>query len=158
MIPRYRRRDICGTGADNILMINKPILLISILILVLGCGLADRVQKTVSNESASNSVVANVNANKSLTDKAIDTAVGGEKVGIPECDEALDMLEAQANNPDDGWVVKAGKKTALTMFRDQLKKSMEQNQTNKTEVARFCREFRDNLAESITNANANTTQ
>lgn len=126
-----------------------------ILPLLLGCGLADRLQKSVT-EGNSNSVAANVNANKTLTDKAVDTAVGEEKIGIAECDEAMDILEAQANNPDDNFVTKAVKKTALNTFRDQLKKNLEDNKTDKKEVAKFCKEFRDNLEDSLNDTNENS--
>lgn len=134
-------------------MQSKLFLLAIILVGGLGCGLADRVQKAVS-ETQSNTA-ANVNANKTLTDKAVDTAVGEKKIGIQECDEALEILTAQAEDPDDNFVTKAIKKTALNTFRDQLKKSLEDNKTDKKEVAKFCREFRDNLADSLKEGNSN---
>ena len=126
-----------------------------ILPLAIGCGLIDRAQKAVT-ESETNSVT-NSSSNKTLTDKAVDTAVGEKTTGIPECDEAMNILAEQANDPDDNFVVKAGKKTALNMFRDQLKQSLEENKTDKTEVTKFCKEFRDNLVDSLKD-NANTTQ
>lgn len=135
-------------------MQSKLFLLAIILVGGLGCGLADRVQKAVS-ETQSNTA-ANINANKTLTDKAVDTAVGEKKIGIAECDEAMDILTAQAEDPDDNFVTKAIKKTALNTFRDQLKQSLEDNKTNKKEVAKFCREFRDNMADSLKEGNANT--
>ena len=111
-----------------------------ILIAVLGCGLFDEAKKTVvgNDNSASNS-------NKTLTDKAVDVAVGEKKVGIPECDEVIDILAAEANDPDDNLVTKAIKQTALNQFRDKVKESLEQNKANKTDVAKFCRDFRSNL-------------
>ncbi|HVF29807.1 MAG TPA: hypothetical protein VNA22_02505 [Pyrinomonadaceae bacterium] len=137
-------------------MANKIFLLATLLFLALGCGISDRVQRAVSNEPAANAVVANVNANKTLTDKAVDTAVGEKKVGIQECDEAMDMLEAQANNPDDNFVIKAGKKTLLNTFREQLKQSLENNKADTTEVAKFCKEFRDNMIGSMNESNSNS--
>jgi hypothetical protein len=137
-------------------MANRLFLLAVILIAGLGCGIADRVQRAVSNEPAANSVTANVNANKTLTDRAVDTAVGNQKIGIPECDEAMDILEAQANDPNDNFVTKAVKKTALNTFRDQLKKSLEDNKTDPQEVAKFCKEFRDNLEESVNEKDSNS--
>ena len=139
-------------------MRNKLFLVAVILPFILGCGIGDRVQRAITEEPATNvnGTAANVNANKSLTDKAVDTAVGGQKIGIQECDEAMDILEAQANNPDDNFVTKAVKKTALNTFRDQLKQQVEQNPTNKGEVAKFCREFRNNLADSLNNSNSNS--
>ena len=128
--------------------------------IVLGCGLADRVQKAVSDEPPANSTASNTRSaeNKSLTDQAVDTAVGDKKIGIPECDEALELLAAQANDPNDNFVVKAGKRTALNMFREQLKKSLEENKTDKNETAKLCKEFRDNLKDSIEEGNTNTAK
>ena|SRR5688572_7267972 len=135
-------------------MVNKRFLLAMVLFVGFGCGLIDEARKSASGES---NTAANINANKTLTDKAVDTAVGEQKVGIQECDEALDILAAQANNPDDNFLVKAGKKTALNAFRDQVKKSLEQNKTDRAEVAKFCKDFRDNLEESVSNQNSNTS-
>jgi hypothetical protein len=135
-------------------MSNKLLVIVIILPVLIGCGLADRIQKSVS-ETESNTA-ANVNANKTLTDKAVDAAVGEQKIGIPECDEALEILTAQAENPDDNFVTKAIKKTALNTFRDQLKQSLEDNKTDKKEVAKFCREFRDNMTDSLKEGNSNT--
>lgn len=136
-------------------MLNKVLLLLVFASVVLGCGLADRVQKAVT-EPESNTSVSNANSNKTLTDKAVDTAIGDERIGIPECDEAMDLLVAQADNPDDNFVTKAVKKTALNTFRDQLKRNLEQNKADKKEVAKFCREFRDNLQDSTSGGEANT--
>lgn len=140
-------------------MKNKLFSIAILLPLLLGCGMADRIQKAVSEESNTNSGIANTvtNSNKTFTDKAVDTAVGEKKIGIAECDEAMELLAAQADDPEDNFVVKAGKKTALNMFREQLKKNLEDNKADKKKVAEFCSEFRDNLKESAeeeSNANA----
>jgi hypothetical protein len=136
-------------------MRNKLFLVAIIFPVVLGCGMIDRARQAATESNASN-LAANVNANKTLTDKAVDAAVGEQKIGIVECDQALDILSAQAENPDDNFVTKAVKKTALNTFRDQLKKQIDEQQRDKTEVAKFCREFRDNLESSIDeNSNSN---
>lgn len=137
-------------------MRNTLIVLPIVLLVGLGCGLMDRIQKTVGDSESNSNIAANVNANKTLTDKAVDTAVGEEKIGIPECDEAMDILEAQANNPEDNFVTKAVKKTFLNTFREQLKQSLEENKTDKKEVAKFCKEFRENMEESLREENENT--
>ena len=136
-------------------MANKLFLLATILFIGFGCGIMDRVRQAGESES---NTVANINANKTLTDKAVDTAVGEKKIGIQECDDALEILAAQANDPDDNFVTKAVKKTALNTFRDQLKKSLEENKTDKKEVAEFCKEFRDNLEDSLKDENSNTAK
>jgi hypothetical protein len=137
-------------------MRNKLFLIGILLPVILGCGMIDEAKNAATGSNSSN-VAANVNANKTLTDKAVDAAVGDQKIGIPECDEALDILSAQADNPDDNFVTKAVKKTALTTFRDQLKKQIEQQNHDRTEVAKFCREFRDNMEKSL-NQNSNTAK
>ena len=136
-------------------MANKLFLLTIILVVGFGCGIMDRARRAASEPEA-NSTAANANANKTLTDKAVDTAVGEKKIGIAECDEAMDILTAQAENPDDNFVTKAVKKTALNTFRDQLKKSLEDNKTDKKEVAKFCKEFKDNLEDSLAEDNSNS--
>jgi len=124
-----------------------------ILPLIFGCGILDRARQAAT-ESNSSKTAANVNANKTLTDKAIDTAVGEEKIGIVECDEAVDVLSAQIDNPDDNFVTKAVKKTALNQFREQVKKQIEEQKHDRKDVAKFCKDFKDNLASKDSNSNS----
>jgi len=84
-------------------------------------------------------------ANKTLTDKAVDTAVGEEKIGVPECDEVMDMLAAEANNPDDSFVTKAVKATFLNKIKESIRKSVEENKGDTKEMAKNCREFKTQL-------------
>jgi hypothetical protein len=140
-------------------MLNKITLLAIVLMLGLGCGLMDRVKKAATESNANvvtGATPSAANVNKTITDKAVDTAVGEKKIGILECDEAMDILEAQANNPDDNFVTKAVKKTMLNTFREQLKKSLEDNKTDKKEVAKFCIEFRKNMEDSLKEGNSNS--
>ena len=89
------------------------------------------------------------NSNKTLTDKAVETAVGEKKIGIAECDEAIGLLTAQANNPEDDFITKAVKQTALNQFREQVRKSLENNNTDKKQIASFCNDFKTNLEKSL---------
>ena len=73
----------------------------------LGCGIVERVQKEVTGSGGSS------NSNKSLSDRAVDTAVGESRIGVPECDEVMDLINAEMNNPDDDFVTKAIKATVL---------------------------------------------
>lgn len=84
-------------------------------------------------------------ANKTLTDKAVDTAVGEQKIGVPECDEVMDMLTAETNNPDDNFIVKAGKAVVLNKIKEAIKTNVEENKTDKVEMAKNCREFKTEL-------------
>ena len=135
-------------------MRNTIFILTVILPVLLGCGMIDEDRRAATTDSNSSNTAANINANETFTDKAIDTAVGEQKIGIPECDEALDILAAQAGNPDDTFVTKAVKKTALNTFREQLKKQIDDPKRDKTQVAKFCKDFRDNLEGSM-NENSN---
>ena len=132
-------------------MFNRLLIFAVIVFVALGCGISERVRQATQSES---NTAANISENKTLTDKAVDTAVGEKKIGIQECDEAMDILTAQAENPDDNFVAKAIKKTALNTFRDQLKQSLEDNKTDKKAVAKFCREFRDNMVDSLKEGNS----
>jgi len=106
---------------------------------VIGCSsinpLAGKDKKTASPTPS----------NKSLTDKTVDDVVGDEKIGIPECDEVMDMMTAEANNPDDGYIVKAGKAMFFNSIKQKIKQSIEENKNDKTEVAKQCREFKVQL-------------
>src|SRR6187549_1575776 len=82
------------------------------------------------------------NSNATLTDKAVDKTVGKSNIGIPECDEVINAIDAELNNPDDNFVVKAAKATALNRIKDSIRESIEQNQNDKTELAKTCREFK----------------
>ena len=95
-----------------------------------GCGF-------IANDSGAGS-----NSNATLTDKAVDKTVGKSNIGIPECDEVINAIDAELNNPDDNFVVKAAKATALNRIKDSIRESIEQNQNDKTELAKTCREFK----------------
>lgn len=117
-------------------MKNKTALILALSLMlaaVLGCSsinpLADK--KPAANQPGSN---------KSLTDKAVDTAVGEQKIGVPECDEVIDLLTSYANNPDDGFVVKAGKALVVNKIKESIKKAVEDNKTDKAEMAKTCKE------------------
>jgi uncharacterized protein YceK len=53
---------------------------LAVVLTVLGCSSIN----PLGGEKASNSA-ANSSANKTLTDKAVDTTVGESKIGVPEC-------------------------------------------------------------------------
>lgn len=115
------------------------ILTISMLMAVgLGCGVVKRVSGGSSEASPSNS-------NKTVTDKAVDITVGDEKTGIPECDEVVDFFRQESDSPDDNYVTKAIKATVLNKIKESFKKAIEENKTDKVEMAKQCREFKTEL-------------
>ena len=128
-------------------MATKLFLLAILLVVGLGCGLIGRVQNTVVGSESN--TAANVNANKTLTDKAVDTAVGSSKIGIRECDEVMDLIQAELDNADDNFVTKAIKATVLNRIKDGIRESVEKNRNSngrsakdEEEITKTCREFR----------------
>ena len=114
------------------------LLILGVLMLVgLGCSLlggSENPQTTEANRTSE--------ANKSLSDRAVDETVGRLNTGIPECDEVLNAIEGELNNPDDNFVVKAAKATVLNRIKDSIRESLQQNTGDTTELAKTCREFR----------------
>ncbi len=140
-------------------MKNSSYLVLASLLLtafILGCNLSERMENAVGRSSSTTGANANSNtANKSITERAMDTAVGEEMIGIPECDDALELLARQASNPEDGVITQALKKTALNRFRAEVKRRLDEKKANPEDTAKFCREFASTLAGS-TESNANT--
>src|SRR5215207_6288008 len=106
-------------------MLNKLFLPL-ILAACIGCGALDRAKRAATEpDSNTTKPEVNLNSNRSLSDAAVDVAAG-EKIGIVECDAALEILAAEANDPEDNFVTKAVKKTALNTFRDHVRKKLEE--------------------------------
>jgi hypothetical protein len=115
-------------------MNNKSTFLIVVVILsmlALGCSSLNPFSGSSSGSSS--------NDNKTLTDKAVDTAVGESKIGVPECDEVMDLINAEMNNPDDNFITKAAKQTILNRIKDGIRDSVEKNKTDKAEMAKTCK-------------------
>jgi len=120
-------------------MKNKFVFLISLAILfvsVLGCSYYNPL------ESSSNSAT---NDNRTMSDKAIDSTVGGEKIGVPECDEIVDFFAEQAKSPDDDFITKAAREYAIGKIRESFKQSIEEHKGDKQMMAKECREFKTQL-------------
>lgn len=126
------------------------VVVVALSMLALGCGSLNPFSGSSSGSSSSND-------NKTLTDKAVDTAVGESKIGVPECDEVIDLINAEMNNPDDNFITKAAKQTILNRIKDGIRDSVEQNKTDKIEMAKTCREFKKQFdkykAEQQSNSN-----
>ena len=112
----------------------------------LGCGLINSAGDAVSGTQPT------------LENRAIETAVGVEKIGIPECDEVADILNAEMQNPNDDFVSKAVKATVFNQIKQQFKTAVEQSQAannNNADMAKVCREFKVNLEKYRAERNAN---
>jgi hypothetical protein len=130
----------------KLLMVFTVILLAAI---GFGCGsMAPGTNGTdngVSNTKANTNATVNAptNAAKSTADQVIDNTVGKTTMGVPECDEVLDRIEAELKNPEDNVLVKAAKATVLNRIKDGVRESLEKNQRDTTRLARTCQEFRN---------------
>ena len=118
-------------------MKNKFAFLFAIILLiavVLGCS-------SIKSLSSKGKTPTPTPTDQTLTDKAIDTAIGEEKTGVPECDEVSDFFTREVNNPDDGYVAKAIKAVIFNRIKEQFKKAIEDNKTDKAELAKQCKDF-----------------
>ena len=96
------------------------------------------------------------NDNRTISDRAVDTTVGKSKIGVPECDEVMDLIDAEMNNPDDDFVTKAIKATVLNRIKDGIRENVEQNKTDTTEMAKTCKEFKTQFEKYKAEQKANT--
>lgn len=112
---------------------------------VLGCGGLNPFGDGSSSSSPSNSS----SSNKTLTDKGVDTVVGESKIGVPECDAVMDVINAEMNNPDDNFVTKAVKQTILNRIKDQIREAVEKDNNSKEEMAKTCKEMKVQLQKSL---------
>ena len=122
------------------IMKNKFVFLTSLAILfvsALGCSFYNPLEGS-SNSSATND-------NRTLSDKAIDSTVGGEKIGVPECDEVFDFFADQAKSADDDFVTKATREYFFNKIRESFKQSIEENKGDTEKMAKECRKYKDQL-------------
>jgi len=107
---------------------------ITLVVAVLGC--------TKLNSLSGRSGTA---SNKGVVDKTIDSTVG-DKIGIPECDDVIDEL-AGLNETDenDSYVMKAFRSWYVGKIREAIRKSIEENKNDKTQLAKECRDFKKQL-------------
>lgn len=114
---------------------------------VLGCSSLNPFSDSSKPASApaSNTRPANTSANKekTLPDKAIDTALGEEKIGVQECDELLDSLAEMAKSPEDeGYLMGAARRVLLNKVRTSVKQAIEDNKNDKVKLASDCRDLK----------------
>ncbi len=119
-----------------------------LLVCVSGCGLVSRMQKTVSESDRSkpsgNSQILETK-DKSLTDKAIETTVGDEKIGVPECDDLIEYFAEQSKTEDENYLTKATRQYFMNKIRESFKQSIEENKGDKVKMAKECKDYRRQL-------------
>jgi hypothetical protein len=131
--------------------ITTTIIGLIILSVTMGCGLASRVQKTVSGSPDSNT--ANPH-DKSLTDKGIDIATGNQRIGVQECDDLMDDIEQQSQSNDDNYVTRAMKGYILNKVRESVKTNIEENKNDKVKMAKECKDFQVQLDKQLADEKA----
>lgn len=124
-------------------MKNKFVISTSLLIVFFtsfGCGVSEQVQKAVTEtQNTSNSNVSN----KAIVDKAIDTVIGGEKIGVQECDELYDYIaDLVTKSENENFATKAARQYFLNRIRERIKTSIEQNKNDKAQMAKDCGDYR----------------
>jgi hypothetical protein len=94
------------------------------------------------NTTANRTANTATNANKSLTDQAVDTVATQATTGVPECDTLANELTAFANNPDDNFAVRMGKQLIANQIKESIRTTVEENQADKAQIAVACKELR----------------
>lgn len=108
-----------------------------LLLNVLGCGLFRSADKPSTGE------------NKPADDTIVDSTVPKSNVGIPECDAVLDTIEAELQNPDDNFLVRAAKRTILNQIKESIKQSIQENPADKEQLAKTCKDFKVEVDRAI---------
>lgn len=124
-------------------MKNKATLITSLMFLLVAAVGCSSLNPFGSGDSGSRSSNSSSQKDKTVTDKAVDVAVGEKKIGVPECDEVMDLITVEMNNPDDDVFTKAIKATVLNRIKDGIRESVEKNtEQDKTELIKTCKEFK----------------
>ena len=121
-------------------MRNTASLLLTLAVIIstgLGCSLVGHAEKNEGKDRPE--------SNKTLKDRGVDIVVGDKKIGIRECDDVVDFFNREIDNPDDDFVTKAVKKTALNQFKEQFRQAVEENKADKVQLAKVCKDFKQNL-------------
>ncbi|MFN2577727.1 MAG: hypothetical protein ABR607_08555 [Pyrinomonadaceae bacterium] len=118
-------------------MLRKSVLIFSILCaaILIGC----------SKTETTNSNTAAVNSNKSTASSG--TAVSGEKIGIPECDDYVAKYESCLRDKVPG-AARASLESSLKSSRDAWKRAAENAQSRGT-LAAACKQASDAAAASM---------
>jgi len=118
---------------------------------IMGCGIAERVQKEIGGSSSNTNTPP-------VANQSTDPAVDIQKTGVAECDEVVDMVTAFADNPDDNFAVRYGKSLIVDQIKDSIKKSVEENGRDKIQLAKDCTVAKTELRRAMDqweNKNAN---
>ncbi|MCZ2389759.1 MAG: hypothetical protein LC113_01625 [Acidobacteria bacterium] len=126
--------------------------ILALLLVVLGCGrlnpLSSKETPTSSKETPTSSKPQNGSA-----PEASPATTSSATSGVAECDEAIDIIDRETNSKDDNFVTRAAKAVVLGQIKEGIKKAIEdskaQGNSNTQDLAKVCREFRDELEKQL---------
>ena len=119
------------------------LLVLAVMIFVIGCSCGN--MGNMFSDSKDNGKSSDKTLTEKVTDKVTDVATEGEKIGVPECDELMDYFRNKIDDEKTDFVTKAFLKTLESQFRAGIKKNIEENKTNKEDMAKWCKEFKSNI-------------
>lgn len=123
-------------------MKNKLVLLVASFILlftVLGCSW---INPFASSETSKTSDPKS--QEKSTSDKVIESTLT-EKTGVAECDELREYISQLSQSKDDDYFTKATREVILNRIMEGIKKSVEENKNNPEELAKLCKDYKNQL-------------
>ena len=115
-----------------------------LIVSVLGCSFYNPLQGSSDSTQTGNRQDMKTK-DKTLADKTIDTTVGEEKIGVRECDELIDKIAEQSKSGDDDYVSKATRQFFLNRIRESVRKSVEENTSDKKQLAKNCLDYQNQL-------------
>jgi hypothetical protein len=116
--------------------LNLTATLLILLTLIIGCSSYNPLSDSSDSGGAQN---------KDLSERAIDSTIGEEKIGVAECDEIIDFFAEQAKSEDDDFVTKAARGYAMNKIREGFKRSIEENKGDTVKMAKECKSFKREL-------------
>lgn len=122
----------------------KKNLAVTVLIFVLvsiflGCGTSAPIS---SNEVPVVETPKVVPSPTPIVEVPLDNAVAESVKGIPECDETLKLIAAEANRKEDNEPSNLSKTAFLNKIKESIKKSVGDNKGDKAETAKNCKAFK----------------
>lgn len=137
--------------------LNILIVLPLIVFVALGCGLVERIQKTVTGDSSNSQPIVS-DSNKSTADKAIEQVADGETTGVQECDDAIRFVNDQMKSPDDNWMTKGMKDYVAGQIKRSIKESIAENQGDAKKMAQQCTDLKNSFEKSLKEEKEKQTQ
>lgn len=129
---------------------NAVLVFFFLLTFVLGCSFFNP-----SEEGSSNGGRTQTSNDKTFSQKAIDSTIGEEKIGVPECDDVVEFFARLTESEGEDFVTKAARGYALNKIRQSFKNSIEKNKGDTTKMAKDCADFKQQLDKYKSEGNSN---